>query len=133
MFVVDIVAEALPDEHLDSLLIHEFAHFLLIAESDEHHCTNTGPDRLLRCEKRVWDLTATWGVDTTEAELWMKRHFIDNKDELRCLGALDFDRDGQIAWSDLQLSVLVATQSQEALGFSSTELVSCEELLECAI
>ena len=58
---------------------------------------------------------------------------LDTQDALRCLGALDFDRDGQIAWSDLQLSVLVATQSQEALGFSSTELVSCEELLECAI
>ncbi len=34
-------------------------------------------------EKLVWDLTATWGVDISQAELWMKEHFIDNKDELR--------------------------------------------------
>ncbi|MBI1248126.1 hypothetical protein GC197_09825 [bacterium] len=81
--MVDKVAAALPDEHLESLLIHEFGHFLFIAESDEHHCTDTGPNRMLQCEKLVWDLTGTWGVDITEAELWMRRYFIDNKAELQ--------------------------------------------------
>jgi hypothetical protein len=83
LFVVDQVASHLPSEHLESLLVHEFCHLLFIAVGDEHHCTMTGEDRPLRCEKLVWDVTATWGVDITDTELWMKRHFIDTEDELR--------------------------------------------------
>ncbi len=105
LFVVDSVAEALPDEHLDSLLIHEFGHFLFVSLNEEHHCTNTGEDRLLRCEKLVWDLTATWGIDVTAALLWMKQHFIDTPDQLQRrdtpLAIEEAEKEFQATWAPL--------------------------------
>ena len=83
LFVADAVASALPSELLQSLILHEFCHMPFIAEGEENHVSDTGKGQSRRCEKLVWDLTQQWGVDTAEAEIWMRQHFIDNEAELR--------------------------------------------------
>lgn len=90
--VVEEVATAFSDIHLESMLVHEFAHFLFIAVGEQHHCTAAGGDnRMLLCEKLVWDMTAAWAVQTTDAEVWMRQCFQDDGQTLtRRVVPLDF-------------------------------------------